>query len=47
LLVKGLEFDHAVIVRDSDWQGNWGGHKDLYVALTRGSKTTTLISTTN
>ncbi len=47
LLVKGLEFDHAVIVRDSNWQKNWGGHKDLYVALTRGSRTTTLISAIN
>lgn len=43
LLVKGLEFDHAIILRDSDWRKNWGNHKDLYVALTRGSKTTTLI----
>ena len=43
LLVKGLEFDHVIILRDADWQRNWGNHKDLYVALTRGSKTTTLI----
>lgn len=43
LLVKGLEFDHVIIVRDSNWQQNWGNHKDLYVALTRGSKTTTLL----
>lgn len=43
LLVKGLEFDHVIILRNLDWQGNWGNHKDLYVALTRGSKTTTLI----
>jgi hypothetical protein len=43
LLVKGLEFDHAVIVRTSDWQRNWGNHNDFYVAITRGSKSTTLI----
>lgn len=39
LLVKGLEFDHAVILRGQ----NWGGLKDLYVALTRGSKSVTLL----
>ena len=39
LLVKGLEFDHAVILRDR----NWGSMKDLYVALTRGSKSVTLM----
>ena len=43
LLVKGLEYDHAVILRRPDWQTNWGGYCDLYVALTRGSKTATLI----
>ncbi|HEY1723295.1 MAG TPA: UvrD-helicase domain-containing protein [Magnetospirillaceae bacterium] len=44
LLVKGLEFDHVVVVRNADWQQNdWGTHRDLYVALTRGSRTTTLI----
>jgi DNA helicase-2/ATP-dependent DNA helicase PcrA len=43
LLVKGLEFEHAVILRDANWQRSWGSHKDLYVALTRGAKTTTLI----
>jgi hypothetical protein len=46
LLVKGLEFDHVIILRDSDWRRNWGNYKDLYVALTRGSKTTTLIELT-
>ena len=46
LLVKGLEFDHCIILRGSDWQRNWGNHKDLYVALTRGSKTTTLMELT-
>lgn len=43
LLVKGLEFEHVVIIRDAGWQTNWGGYKDLYVALTRGSKSTTLL----
>jgi hypothetical protein len=43
LLVKGLEFDHAVILRAPDWQKSWGSHKDLYVALTRGAKSTMLI----
>lgn len=47
LLVKGLEFEHAVILRDSNWTKSWGGYKDLYVALTRGAKTTTLIEMTN
>ena len=46
LLVKGLEFDHAVILRDANWQRNWGNHRDLYVALTRGSKSTTLMELT-
>lgn len=47
LLVKGLEFEHAVILRGTDWQKSWGGHKDLYVALTRGAKTTTLLEYSN
>jgi DNA helicase-2/ATP-dependent DNA helicase PcrA len=38
LLVKGLEFDHAVIL-DADLLGA----KDLYVAITRGSKSLTII----
>ncbi len=46
LLVKGLEFDHALILRDSNWQQKWGNHKDLYVALTRGSKTIALMELT-
>jgi DNA helicase-2/ATP-dependent DNA helicase PcrA len=46
LLVKGLEFDHAIVLRNSDWQRSWGTHKDLYVALTRGSKSTTLVEIT-
>jgi len=43
LLVKGLEFDHAVILRGAHWQKSWGGYNDLYVALSRGSKSVTLI----
>jgi len=46
LLVKGLEFDHAVILRGSDWQTSWGNHNDVYVALTRGSKSTSLMELT-
>jgi hypothetical protein len=46
LLVKGLEFEHAVILRDGNWVKNWGGYKDLYVALTRGTKSATLIELT-
>jgi DNA helicase-2/ATP-dependent DNA helicase PcrA len=46
LLVKGLEFDHAVIVRGPGWQKSWGSHKDLYVALTRGAKSTMLVDLT-
>ena len=47
LLVKGLEFDHAVVIRNvADWEnGNWGTYRDLYVALTRGCKSVTLIET--
>jgi DNA helicase-2/ATP-dependent DNA helicase PcrA len=43
LLVKGLEFEHSVIIRGADWQRSWGGYNDLYVALTRGAKTVTLM----
>ncbi len=43
LLVKGLEFDHVVVLRSADWQRSWGTHNDLYVALTRGSKSVTLL----
>ena len=46
LLVKGLEFDHAVVIRNVGWQKkNWGTYRDLYVALTRGCKSVTLIET--
>jgi len=40
LLIKGLEYDHAVIL-DADALGA----KDLYVAMTRGSKSLTIIGT--
>jgi hypothetical protein len=43
LLVKGLEFDNVIILRDQDWQNRWGSHRDMYVALTRGSKNVLLI----
>ena len=46
LLVKGLEFDHVVILRSPEWQKTWGSYKDFYVALTRGSKTTTMMELT-
>ena len=46
LLIKGLEFDHAVILRDPNWWRSWGNHRDLYVALTRGSKSVTLVDLT-
>jgi hypothetical protein len=39
LLVKGLEFDHVIIVHMESLKRN-----DLYVALTRGSRTVTVIS---
>jgi DNA helicase-2/ATP-dependent DNA helicase PcrA len=38
LLVKGLEYDHAVVL-DADTLDA----KDLYVAMTRGSKSLTII----
>lgn len=40
LLVKGLEYDHAVVL-----DANSLSAKDLYVAMTRGSKSLTLIYT--
>lgn len=39
LLVKGLEFDHAVVLGANDL-----GLKDLYVAMTRGAKSLTIFS---
>lgn len=46
LLVKGLEFEHAVVLRSDRWQQSWGSYKDLYVALTRGARTATLVDVT-
>ena len=43
LLVKGLEFDHSVVVRPVSWKDTWGNYRDVYVALTRGSRSVTLI----
>jgi hypothetical protein len=40
LLVKGLEFDHAVVLDAASLS-----KKELYVALTRGMKSVTIIST--
>lgn len=42
LLVKGLEYDHAIIL-DADSLDA----KDLYVAMTRGTKTLTIIFSGN
>lgn len=42
LLVKGLEFDHAIILDAASLS-----RKELYVALTRGSKSITIISSSN
>jgi len=39
LLVKGLEFDHAIIVHNANMT-----RRDWYVALTRASKTVTVLS---
>jgi hypothetical protein len=39
LLIKGLEFDHAIVL-DADGMD----YKELYVAMTRGSKSLTIIS---
>lgn len=39
LLVKGLEFDHAILMLNSAW-----GIKDIYVALTRATRTITIFS---
>lgn len=42
LLVKGQEYDHAIVLEASSLS-----KKDLYVALTRGSKSLTIISKSN
>ena len=39
LLVKGLEFDHAIVLDADQYDA-----KNLYVALTRGSKSLTIVS---
>jgi DNA helicase-2/ATP-dependent DNA helicase PcrA len=41
LLVKGLEFDHAIVLDATSLS-----KKELYVALTRGARSLTIISTT-
>lgn len=42
LLVKGLEYDHAIILEAESMSP-----KELYVALTRGAKTITIVSLAN
>lgn len=39
LLVKGLEFDHAVVLNPEDLDA-----RNLYVAMTRGAKSLTVFS---
>jgi len=39
LLIKGLEFDHAIVLNADDLDA-----KELYVAMTRGSKSLTVLS---
>ena len=41
LLVKGLEFDHAIVLDAGSL-----ARKELYVALTRGARSLTVISST-
>ena len=41
LLIKGLEFDHAIVLNADELD-----EKNLYVALTRGSKTLTILTAT-
>ncbi len=43
LLLKGLEFDHAIILYNPNDEA-WSNHKDLYVAITRGAKSVYIIS---
>lgn len=43
LLVKGLEFEHVIVVRETPWQKLWGNYQDLYVALSRGSRSVVLV----
>lgn len=44
LLVKGLEFDHSVILYNGK---AWGTNKDLYVAITRGCKSVYFVDETS
>ena len=39
LLVKGLEYDHAIVLEAESMTS-----KDLYVALTRGAKSVTIVT---
>ncbi len=39
LLVKGLEFDHAIVLDAEKYDA-----KNLYVAMTRGSRSLTIVS---
>ncbi|MGZ3789252.1 MAG: hypothetical protein ACXVLQ_12060 [Bacteriovorax sp.] len=43
LLLKGLEFDHAIILYNSSDKG-WANSSDLYVAITRGSKSVHILA---
>lgn len=48
LLVKGLQFEHVVVIRNANWLENkWGDHRDLYVALSRGAQSVTLVDVTS
>jgi len=42
VLIKGLEFDHTIILDADSFD-----EKNLYVALTRASRTVTILSKTN
>ena len=42
LLLKGMEFDHAIVIHTGGERGFSGN--DLYVGLTRGSKSLTVLS---
>lgn len=43
LLVKGLEFDHAIVLDVNEFTDSPLGYRNLYVALTRGSQTLTVL----
>jgi DNA helicase IV len=42
LLIKGLEYDHAVVLNAEQYSAT-----ELYVALTRGRKSVTVVSTSH